>query len=319
VLITGVGGFAARHLVGLSVRAGVELVGLGRGEAAPPEVAPRLGAYLKADLTDVERTRVAVRRASPDRVFHLAAEASVASSWRHPRETIWRNVVGTQNVLDAVRFEAPHARVMVACSGEGYGPVAKARLPVTECEPLRPQNPYAASKAAVDILSGYYADGYGLDVVRSRAFNHAGPGQADTYVVSNFARQVAAAEASRGGHVTIETGDTSVRRDFTDVRDVVRAYWVMLELGVSGDIFNVCSGRSTPVSKILDLLATHTDLHVEQHRDESRGRPRETEEIVGCSERLRQATGWRPEIELGETISATLDWWRNHLRETARL
>jgi GDP-4-dehydro-6-deoxy-D-mannose reductase len=208
----------------------------------------------------------------------------------------------------------------VACSGAEYGPIGPGSLPVTEEHPLRPQSPYAASKAAVDLLAGFYADAFGLKVVRTRAFNHAGPGQTDDYVVSTFARQIAVAEANGGkeGKLTIETGDIDVRRDFTDVRDVVRAYAMALEAGSPGQVYNVCQGQSIAVAEILAELSRHTDLEIEQRTDPARLRLNEARDFAGSSARLTEATGWRPEIPLSETVSAALEWWRVEVRSEGK-
>jgi GDP-4-dehydro-6-deoxy-D-mannose reductase len=309
ILITGVGGFAGRHLAALCAERGAEVSGVGRGER--PEL-PGLAAYERLDLGDAERVRAVVARVEPERVFHLAAEASVARSWQAPAEVVRANVSGTLNLLEAVRLEAPDAAVLIACSGEEYGPPET--LPVDERHPLRPRNPYATSKAMVDVLAASYADAHGLRVVRTRAFNHAGPGQSDTYVVSSFARQIAEAEAASpaGDSVVVSTGNLEVRRDFTDVRDVVRAYWLALERGEPG-VFNVCSGRTTAVSDILTGLAAHSPLEIERRTDTARLRDNEVMEIRGSHASLTKATGWRPEIGLSDTLHDSLDWWRERV------
>jgi GDP-4-dehydro-6-deoxy-D-mannose reductase len=309
ILITGVGGFAGRHLAGLCAERGVEVAGLGRDQR--PDL-PALSAYEQVDLVDGDAVRAAISRLEPDRVVHLAAHASVARSWEAPGEVISSNVTTSLNLLEALRLEAPEAITLVACSGEEYG--RPQTLPVDEDHPLRPRNPYATSKAMVDLLAGSYVEMHGMRVLRARAFNHAGPGQSDTYVVAKFARQIAEAEAAApaDGRAVILTGDTSVRRDFCDVRDVVRAYLLAMEHAESG-VFNVCSGRATPVSDILSGLAAHSPLELECRIDPSRLRDNEVMEIRGSHERLTEVTGWRPEIELSDTLRDTLDWWRERV------
>jgi GDP-4-dehydro-6-deoxy-D-mannose reductase len=297
VLVTGARGFAGSHLARLCAERGADVVGVGREQV---------------DLLDADATRALVARVAPERVFHLAAEASVARSWQAPAAVVEHNVRSTLNVLEAVRLEARGAAVLVACSGEAYGPPDS--LPVDEAHALRPQSPYAASKAMCDVLAGSYAHAHGLRVVRTRAFNHAGPGQSDTYVVSSFARQIAEAEATRpaDGRALIETGNAAVRRDFSDVRDVARAYWLALESCEPGS-YNVCSGRSTSVSDILSGLAARSSLVVERRTDPARLRPGEVMEIRGSHDKLSEATGWRPEIPLERTLQDTLDWWRERV------
>ncbi len=308
ILITGASGFVGGHLAALCAEEGATVTGLGLGEGGSP---PGVDSYVRADLSlppDAER---AVRSARPDAVFHLAADASVAQSWRDPGGTITRNVEMTVNLLEAVRAHAPGARVLVACSGEEYG--APERLPVIEDAPLRPQNPYAVSKASVDLLAALYRDAHGLHVVRTRAFNHAGPGQSDAYVVSAFARQIAEGEAAADdGTIEIVTGSLEPRRDFTDVRDVVRAYWLVIERAEPG-AYNVGSGRATAIADILAGLAAHSPLTVEQRTDPERLRPHEVMEIRASHDKLAQATGWEPRIPLEQTLRDTLEWWREQV------
>jgi len=310
VLITGAGGFVGRHLADLCAGEGATVVGCGRDAAPPGSLPASVADYVRADLSYVAEASRAVRRAAPERVLHLAASASVAASWSDPAAVLANNLSSTANVLEAVASVAPGARVLVACSGEQYGPVPAERLPVTEDEPLRPQNPYAVSKASADLLAGFYADARGLDVVRTRAFNHAGPGQATAYVVSSFARQIAAAEAAGETRLEVVTGNLSVRRDFTDVRDVVRAYWLLLERGTAGEAYNVCSGESVPVADILAGLGVHSELEIAQRTDPSLVRAHDVMEIRGSHSKLTEATGWRPELPLARTLRDTLDWWR---------
>jgi GDP-4-dehydro-6-deoxy-D-mannose reductase len=308
VLITGATGFAGRHLVSLCAGRGAHVVGLARHRhdgALPPD----LHEHVAADLASPGETQAAVHASAPDLVFHLAAEASVATSWKNPEHTIRVNVSTTLNLLEAVRHKAPRARVLVACSGEEYG--AHDSLPLTEEHGLRPQNPYAVSKAACDLAAGLYHDAYGLHVVRTRAFNHAGPGQSDAYVVSKFARQIAEAEAVRSAGDTVEivTGSLHVRRDFTDVRDVASAYWRALERAAPG-VYNVCSGRSTEIGEILAALSRQAAVEVVHTTDPALVREHEVVEIRGSHRKLTDATGWQPQIPLERTLADTLDWWR---------
>jgi GDP-4-dehydro-6-deoxy-D-mannose reductase len=306
VLITGVGGFAGRHMAALCMRGGDTVIGNGRSESSNAE----LTAYLQGDLTDPAQAALVVREASPEQVVHLAAQASVARSWQDPAGVIVANLASTINLLEATRRHAPSARVLVSCSGEEYGPPA--RLPVDEDHPLRPQNPYAVSKAAVDLAAAFYADAHGLRITRTRAFNHCGPGQSDAYVVSSFARQIAEAEAAGRSEVEIVTGNLAPRRDFTDVRDVVKAYRLALEHAEPG-VYNVCSGRSSVIGDILAALSRNTALVVEQRTDPSLLRENEVMDIRGSHERLTAATGWQPEIPLERALQDALDWWRERV------
>jgi GDP-4-dehydro-6-deoxy-D-mannose reductase len=308
VLITGATGFAGRHLVSLcAARGSSEIVGIGRRAATEADPPVELAAYQALDLSEPGQANRVMDSTSPELVFHLAAEASVANSWGEPANVINYNVSSTLNLLEAVRTLAPKARVLVACSGEEYG--APEQLPVTEEHLLRPKNPYAVSKASIDLAAGFYADAYGLGIVRTRAFNHAGPGQFDIYVVSNLARQIAEGEASGSGEVEVVTGNADIRRDFTDVRDVVRAYWLCLERANPG-VYNVCSSRSVAITEIVAGLARHTQLEVRTSTDPKRFRKNEVMDIRGSHDKLTRATGWAPEIPLDQTLHDMLDWWR---------
>jgi GDP-4-dehydro-6-deoxy-D-mannose reductase len=263
------------------------------------------------DLLDADATRAAVAAAAPDVVYHLAALAHVGRSWSDPAATLASNQAMTLNLLEAVRTEAPGAAVVAVSSGEVYG--APASLPVDEAAPLRPQNPYAVSKAAADLLAGFYADAHGLRVVRPRAFNHAGPGQPPIYALASFTRQVAAGLEAGDDPVRLVTGNPDARRDFTDVRDVVRAYRLLAEAGEPG-VFNVCSGRSASPRQLLPALREAAGVEIEHAVDPALVRAHDVMEIRGSAERLRAATGWEPRIPLAKTLADTIAWWRAEIR-----
>jgi GDP-4-dehydro-6-deoxy-D-mannose reductase len=289
-LVTGGGGFAGRHLLAL----------------LPGAVAPGRD---ELDLLDAAAVLAAVREARPATVFHLAALASVQRSWEAPAETLVANLRMTAHLLDAVRAEAPEATVLVTSSGEVYGPPE--RLPVTEDARLRPQNPYAVSKAACDLLAGQYADAFDTHIVRTRAFNHAGPGQGAEYVIGTLTRQVAEAEAAGASAVVLRTGNPDSARDFTDVRDVVRAYRAAAELPAG--VYNVCSGRATSVRELVELVSRVSTLPVSHEVDPERVRAHDVPELRGSAERLRAASGWRPAIPLERTVADALEAWRRDL------
>lgn len=278
-LITGAGGFAGRHLADACRAAGDDVTGASRSSGV--------------DLLDAGAALAAVADARPDVVYHLAARSHVGESWDDPAGFLAANVTLALNVLEAVRRAAPEARVVAVASGEVYGPPES--LPVTEDAPLRPQTPYAVSKASADLLAGFYADAHGLRVIRARPFNHAGPGQQPTFAIASFARQAAA-----GGEIAIGNPDT--RRDYTDVRDVARAYRLLAERAEPGT-YNVCSGRTASARELVAMLggtfAVEPDL-VRAH---------EVMEVRGSAERLRAATGWEPEIPLEQTLADTVAWW----------
>jgi GDP-4-dehydro-6-deoxy-D-mannose reductase len=263
------------------------------------------------DLLDADATRAAIATARPDVVYHLAALAHVGRSWEDPAGTLGQNQAMTLGVLEAARTEAPDATVVFASSGEVYGPPAS--LPVDESARLRPQNPYAVSKAAGDLLAGFYADAHGLCVVRARAFNHAGPGQPAIYALASFARQVAAGLEAGDDPIRIVTGSPDTRRDYTDVRDVVRAYRLLATAGFSGEV-NVCSGRTASARELVAALERAAGVEIEHVVDQTLVRAHEVMEIRGSASRLHELTGWEPEIPLETTLADTVAWWRAEIR-----
>jgi GDP-4-dehydro-6-deoxy-D-mannose reductase len=290
--VTGGGGFAGRHLV--------ELLSGGDG---PAPHAPRSA---ELDLRDGPAVGARIAELQPAAIYHLAAFSSPSRSWERPHEALLTNVEMTLNLLEAVRREAPEATVVLVGSGQVYG--EPERLPVGEDAPLAPGNPYAVSKATCDMLARQYADAHGLRIVRMRPFNHAGPGQVDEYVVSSLARQVAEAEAAGSPEALLRTGDPESARDFTDVRDVVRAY--ALAASLDGGAFNVCSGRATSVAELIEAVTAHARIPVRHEVDPSRLRAHDARTMLGSHDRLTEATGWEPRIPLERTVRDTLDWWR---------
>jgi GDP-4-dehydro-6-deoxy-D-mannose reductase len=267
----------------------------------------------RVDLLDPAAVASAVAEALPEVVFHLAARAHVGESWSAPGETLHDNLAMTLHVLEAVRTASPDAVVVAVASGEVYGPAAA--LPIEETAPLRPQNPYAVSKASADLLAGFYADAHGLRVVRARTFNHAGPGQAPIYAIANFARQVAAGLEAGDDPLRVVTGNPDTRRDFTDVRDVVHAYRALAEDGAAGEAYNVCSGRTASAAELVEQLAAAVGRPVETVVDPARVRAHEVMELRGSREKLTAATGWEPAIALATTLADTVTWWRERLRD----
>jgi GDP-4-dehydro-6-deoxy-D-mannose reductase len=289
------------------VQAGDEVVGFSR--SASERATDGVEAFA-IDLLDAPAVLEGVRGLDPEVVYHLAALASVPASWERPGDTLVGNELATLNLLEAVRSGSSGARVVVVGSGEIYGPPET--LPVTEDAPLSPQNPYAVSKAAVDLLAGMYASAHDLDIVRVRAFNHAGPRQSTDYVVSTLARQVAQGLEVGDDPIRVVTGNPEPRRDFTDVRDVVRAYRLLGGYSVTG-AYNVCSGNAVSVAELLEMLRRIADRELDHVVDSARVRGHEVMEVRGSFERLREATGWGPEIPLERTLADAVAWWREQL------
>jgi GDP-4-dehydro-6-deoxy-D-mannose reductase len=296
-LVTGAKGFVGGWLTDHLVRSGDELADFG-----------------DVDVLDAEAVRDALGAARPDAVYHLAAASHVGSSWSAPVEVLRVNAEGTLNVLLA--SEAAGAeRVLVVGSAEAYGLVAEAELPLAEDRPLHPVSPYGASKAAAEVVALQVQRARGLAVVVARAFNHLGPGQSDRLVASTLAAQVAQNE--RTGHDVILAGDLTPRRDFTDVRDVVRAYRLLVTSGTPGEAYNVCSGVDVAVSAVAEHLVGLAARPMRVELDPERLRPVDLPALRGDPAKLRAATGWAPEIALERTLADLLEWWRERVAAPA--
>ncbi len=263
----------------------------------------------EVDVADAPAVAAALVEARPDVVYHLAGLTQVAKSWEQPEETLRVNAGGTLSVVEAARGCARAPRVVVVSSAEVYG--HGDGEPLREESPLRPVTPYAASKVAAEFIGLQAHLGRGLDVVRVRPFNHVGPGQSSAFVVAALAARIAAAEAS--GTTSVPVGNLSPARDFTDVRDVVRAYRLLAAQGAAGEVYNVCSGRAVPISELAALLVSASGTKVELVEDPSLLRPVDVPVLVGDAAKLYALTGWRPEIPLELTLADVLDDARRRL------
>jgi GDP-4-dehydro-6-deoxy-D-mannose reductase len=304
-LITGASGFAGGYLARECCAAGDQVLGISRRGTSP------YGEGVVVDLIDAAAVRTAVRSFAPEVVYHLAALSSVGRSWEEPAGTLQDNVASAVSVLEAVRLDAPAARLVWVSSCQVYG--TPERLPADEDARLRPDNPYGVSKAAGDLLAGVYADAHGLDVIRARPFNHTGPGQPSFFILSSLARQAAEGRLAGADTLRVVTGNPDTRRDFTDVRDVARAYRLLAERAEAG-IYNVSSGRSVSAAEQVQLLAELiAPIEVRHEVDPDRVRAHEVLDLSGSHERLTAATGWRPEISLRDTMSDAVEWWEREL------
>lgn len=250
--------------------------------------------------------------AQPDVIFHLAAQSAVPQSWEDPAGTIVNNLVGEINLLEAIRKAALDPVIVVAVSSDAYGRVPMGLDLVDEDVPFRPLSPYAVSKAAQDLLSYQYAVGRGMRIIRMRTFNHLGPGQSDRFAIPSFARQLAEIEAGRRQPL-LETGDLMAERDFTDVRDVARAYALAAERCRPGEAYNVGSGIGRRIGDLLQALADLCRVPIQIHQDPARLRPVDVPRMVCDATRFRAATGWAPTISLEQSLSDVLDDWRGRV------
>jgi GDP-4-dehydro-6-deoxy-D-mannose reductase len=320
VLITGITGFAGSHLAEflLAEHPEVEVFGTYRWRSRMDNVEHLDGVkLLEADLRDYSSIQQALERARPDAVFHLAAQSFVPSSWSAPNETLTTNVQGQTNLFEAIRALRLDPVVQIACSSEEYGLVLPGEVPIQETNPLRPLSPYAVSKVAQDFLGYQYFQSYGLKVIRTRGFNHTGPRRGQPFVTSNFCSQVAAIELGLQEPV-IRVGNLDAIRDFTDVRDMVRAYWLAAENGRPGEVYNIASGRGIAVREVLDKIIALAKVKVQVEVDPERLRPSDVEILIGDSTKFRADTGWEPRIPFEQTVRDLLDYWRETLARRRR-
>ncbi len=314
-LITGIYGFVGGHLTRLLLSKGYEVAGLDSGERGS---AIDLGAkevkILKGDLRDEDVISKAITEFKPDTVFHLAAQSSVKLSFENPFETFSANLIATLVLLETLsKFDAP-VKTLVISSSEVYGRLEPEECPVTEDHPLKPINPYAVSKASVDLLAHQYFMAYKMPVYIARAFSHSGPGQKTVAVLSDWAFQIAKIDLGLTPP-QLKVGNTSVQRDYTDVRDVVRAYLDIVEKGKAGTPYNVCSGKGYKLSDLLYKYRSLIKKDVEIRSDKSRMRPVDLPILIGSYEKLFADTGWKPTIPLETTLSDSLKFWHHHLVE----
>ena len=312
VLVTGVTGFAGSHLVDyMLTRNDCEIFGIQRWRSPLENVLHFMDkiTLVECDLRDASSTRDTLERVRPDWIFHLAAQSFVPTSWSAPTESLTTNVLGELNVFEAVRRIGLQCRIQIACSSEEYGMVLADELPIKETNPLRPLSPYAVSKVAQDLLAYQYWMSWKVDSVRTRGFNHEGPRRGPVFVASDFAKQIADIEKGLKPPV-LHVGNLEAKRDFTDVRDMVRGYWLALEKCAPGEVYNLCSGKAYSIQQVLDLLLGMTKTRIEVRQDRMRLRPSDVPVLLGDRTKFTAATGWEPVIPFEQTLQDMLDFWR---------
>ena len=291
-LLTGAHGFVGQH-----VQAAVSCTPL------PPEV----------DLRDRQTLAAAVARIRPEAVIHLAAQSFVPASFENPRETFDINLMGTLNLLEALQAADFQGRMLFVGSGDIYGQVPEVELPVREEHPLHPRNPYAVSKIAAEALCYQWSQTSGFEIIMVRPFNHIGPGQSARFAIADFAKQVMEIRLNRRAPV-LQVGDIDVTRDFTDVRDVVHAYTLLLDQGQNGGIYNICSGQEYRIRRLLEQLIALAGIDAKIEQDPARLRPAEQRRMVASFDRLQRDTGWRPTISMEQSLQDLLNDWEKQLQ-----
>jgi len=310
VLITGGTGFVGGHLIQFLRSRAVEIAVLA---SSPPPPSPGGLSYYKVDVRNADGVRSVVREVCPTQIYHLAGISVVAESWSNPRLTYDVNVFGAYNLFEAGMSLPSPPRILNVSTSQLY---ASSPLPLTEDSAIRPQNPYAASKAMAELIALQYCKSSTGGIITARAFNHTGPGQATSFVLPRIAEQFAQIRLGKRPPV-ITLGNINVKRDFTDVRDVVRAYSMLLEKGKVGEVYNVCRGYTIGLEDILEKFQSLTDIQIEIETDPNEVRVGEVTEICGDAAKICAATGWIPQIPPEKTISDLLDYWQsisNHVK-----
>jgi GDP-4-dehydro-6-deoxy-D-mannose reductase len=311
-LLTGITGFTGSHMAEYLLKNGHEVVGTVRGRTRQTEFIDQIKSkltLLECDLTDPNSVSQTIEEANPDVIFHLAAQSFVPTSWRAPHETMNTNIIGTLNVLESVRKSKTNPVVQIAGSSEEYGLVHEDEVPIRETNPLRPMSPYAVSKVAQDLLGFQYHKSYGLKIVRTRAFNIIGPRSGEKIVIAAFSKQIAQIE--KGAEPVISVGNLDSYRDFTDVRDVVKAYMLAVEKCDYGEPYNICSGKTWKISDVLNTLLRMSSKKIEVKEDASKLRPSDVRILLGDYSKFHKKTGWIPQVPFEKTLEDVLNYWRN--------
>ena len=310
-LITGFSGFVARHFLDYlyEKKADCEVLGV---DVNPPGLdiaryADRFEvSFRQVNLLDKEELAEIVRGFLPDFVLHLAAFSSVSYSWQHPTECVLNNTNIFLNVAEAIRSIDAPCRILSVGSSEEYGNVDRSKLPLMEDMRLHPVSPYAAARVSQELLSKVYVDGYDMDIVMTRSFNHFGPYQDDRFVIPSFLKRIREVADSGKKEGVIETGDTTIVRDFVDVRDVVRAYYLLLQEGQPGEIYNVCGGRGIALSELITEMADILNVTIMTRLNPELVRPGDNRVVIGSYEKIKKEVGWEPVIPLKQTIEDML-------------
>lgn len=317
ILITGITGFVGSHLAEylLDKDPSFSIYGTYRWRSRMEnidQIKNKLN-MVECDLHDSGSVRRMMEHVQPDWIFHLAAQSYVLSSWHAPADTISNNIIGQLNVLESMRELDINCRMLIAGSSEEYGLVKPDELPIKETNPLRPMSPYAVSKVGQDMLAYQYHMSYGFHLIRTRAFNHSGPRRGDVFVESNFAKQIVDIEKGRKEPV-VRVGNLKAKRDFTDARDIVRAYYLAIEKGKPGDVYNICSGKAISIQSLLDILVSKAGVEIRIEVDPNRLRPSDVPILLGDYTKFNKLTGWKPEIPFEKTLEDLLDYWRGYTK-----
>jgi len=316
VLILGITGFAGSTMYRFMTQvSGNRLYGTFRHSTRNRDIAEEFchATLLECDINDVYSIEKVLSIVKPDIIFHFASYVSVFSSFNNPLPTLKTNIIGTTNLLEGIRKIIPQAKILMPGSAEEYGAVSMEKMPILENCPLNPSNPYAISKKVQEEIGFYYFKQIGLNIYFTRTFHYTGPLQPLGFVCSDFTRQVI--DIENGNKTSIKVGNLEARRDFTDIRDVVNAYWKIINKGMAGEVYNVCSGKSIKIQEILNklIILSRKDILIEI--DKKKLRPSDVPDFVGSNIKLKKI-GWEPQYSIDSSLLDLLNWWRKKMRES---
>jgi GDP-4-dehydro-6-deoxy-D-mannose reductase len=315
-LITGYSGFVSRHFLEYldknETYASIKGLDVQKPEFSHSSYKNIRLDFEKIDLLDQDRVESIIFNFQPDYIVHLASYSSVAFSWKEPILSFRNNMNIYLNLLESIRKLNQPARILSIGSSEEYGNVDEKSLPLTEAHIPRPVSPYAVARVSQEMISKVYVDGYGLDIIMTRSFNHIGPFQKDIFVISSFAKQLVEIKKSGNSSGELVTGDTSIVRDFTDVRDVVVAYDLLLKRGKTGEIYNVCSGNGKSLGDVIDIMAKILDINIHVRVNEKLVRPSDNKTIIGSNEKIKKEIGWDMRIPLEQSLSDIIGYWQKY-------
>lgn len=313
-LITGITGMAGSHLAELLLKDSVKVFGIKRVRSPLENIVgiiDKIKLY-DCDLMDPISIRRVLREVKPDYIFHLAAQSFVKASWDDPILTMRNNIEGQMNLFNALVDLNLNPVIQIAGSSEEYGAVELHEIPINESCPLRPLSPYAVSKVAQDLMGYQYWKSYGLNVVRTRAFNHSGPRRGEIFATSTFAKQVVMIEKGLQKPI-IKHGNLDAIRDLTDVRDTVNAYYMLVKKGKSGDVYNICSGSDWTMKQVMNFLISQSKVEIGEEIDPNRLRPSDLPVLIGDNSKIINEIGWQSEISMGQMLGDLLEYWRNKI------
>lgn len=318
LLITGIAGFAARHFVEMLATSGEEHSVAGvyfntKPEFTETEFLNIKCKFFQANLIDATATEKIITEVQPDFILHLASISSVSQSWKKPGNSVHDNTGMFLNIIEVMRKNNLACRLLSVGSTEEYGIVKKHQGKLKEEVCPHPASPYGAARVLQQMLSGIYAKNYDLDIIHTRSFNHIGSYQNEEFVISSFAKQIAEQLKAGSKKITLRVGDVNVIRDFTNVRDVVKAYYLLMLHGKKGETYNVCSGKGYRISALIKMFGEVAGIPVDYEIDQEKFRPSENKEIVGSYKKLKKETGWIPEITLKESLREMLGWWSKNI------